>query len=69
MLTDIALREAYSHFPQGVVLLAAEVDGVRHGLLASTFTVGVSLTPPLVSVAVQRSSGPGRCCASTAGSG
>ncbi len=56
MLTDIALREAYSHFPQGVVLLAAEVDGVRHGLLASTFTVGVSLTPPLVSVAVQHTS-------------
>lgn len=56
MLTDIALREAYSHFPQGMVLVAAEIDGVRHGLVASTFTVGVSLDPPLVSVAVQHSS-------------
>lgn len=56
MLTDIALREAFSHFPQGVVLVAAEIDGVRHGLLASTFTVGVSLDPPLVSVAVQHTS-------------
>lgn len=56
MLTDIALREAFSHFPQGMVLVAAEVDGVRHGLIASTFTVGVSLDPPLVSLAVQHSS-------------
>ncbi|AXK45676.1 flavin reductase family protein [Brachybacterium saurashtrense] len=56
MLTDTALREAYSHFPQGVVLVAAEVDGVRHGMVASTFTVGVSLEPPLVSLAVQHSS-------------
>ena len=56
MLTDSALREAFSHFPQGVVLVAAEIDGVRHGLVASTFTVGVSLEPPLVSVAVQHSS-------------
>lgn len=56
MLTDTALREAFSHFPQGMVLVAAEVDGVRHGLVASTFTVGVSLDPPLVSFAVQHSS-------------
>jgi flavin reductase (DIM6/NTAB) family NADH-FMN oxidoreductase RutF len=56
MLTDTALREAYSHFPQGMVLVAAEIAGVRHGLVASTFTVGVSLDPPLVSLAVQHSS-------------
>ncbi len=56
MLTDTALREAFSHFPQGLVLVAAEVDGGRHGLVASTFTVGVSLDPPLVSLAVQHSS-------------
>ncbi|WP_122942382.1 flavin reductase family protein [Brachybacterium sp. EE-P12] len=56
MLTDTALREAFSHVPQGVVLIAAEIDGIRHGLVASTFTVGVSLAPPLVSVAVQHSS-------------
>ncbi|ATG51405.1 oxidoreductase [Brachybacterium vulturis] len=56
MLTDSALREAFSHFPQGLVLVAAEVDGVRHGLVASTFTVGISLDPPLVSFAAQHSS-------------
>jgi len=56
MLTDTALREAFSQFPQGMVLVAAEIDGVRHGLVASTFTVGVSLDPPLVSFAVQHSS-------------
>ena len=56
MLSDIALREAFSHFPQGMVLVAAEIDGVRHGLIASTFTVGVSLDPPLVSLAGQPSS-------------
>lgn len=56
MLTDIALREAFSHFPQGVVLIGAEIDGLYHGLVASTFTVGVSLDPPLVSVAVQHTS-------------
>ena len=56
MLTDTALREAFSHVPQGVVLIAAEIDGIRHGLVASTFTVGVSLASPLVSVAVQHSS-------------
>ncbi|GAA1490450.1 flavin reductase family protein [Brachybacterium sacelli] len=56
MLTDSTLREAFSHFPQGVVLVAAEIDGVPHGLVASTFTVGVSLDPPLVALAVQHSS-------------
>lgn len=56
MLTVTALREAFSHFPQGMVLVGAEVDGVRHGLVASTFTVGVSLDPPLVSFAVQHTS-------------
>ncbi|GAA1486285.1 flavin reductase family protein [Brachybacterium fresconis] len=56
MLSVTTLREAFSHFPQGVVLVAAEIDGVPHGLVASTFTVGVSLDPPLVSLAVQHSS-------------
>ena len=56
MLTDIALLEAFFHFPQGIVLVAAEVNGVGHGLIASTITVGVSLDPPLVSLAVQHSS-------------
>lgn len=50
------LRETFSHFPQGVALIGAEVDGAPLGLVASTLTVGVSLDPPLVSVAVQKTS-------------
>ena len=51
-LTPTSLREAFSHFPSGVVAIAAEVAGTRHGLAASTF-VPVSLDPPLVSFCVQ----------------
>lgn len=50
------LRRAFSQFPQGVVIVAAEVDGRPEGLVASTFTVGVSLEPPLVTFAVQHTS-------------
>ena len=54
-LTPATLREAFGHFPSGVVAVAAEIDGVRVGLAASTF-VPVSLDPPLVSFCVQNSS-------------
>jgi len=54
-LSPTSLREAYGHFPTGVIAIAAEVDGVRVGLAASTF-VPVSLDPPLVSFCVQNSS-------------
>ncbi|MCV7385797.1 flavin reductase family protein [Mycolicibacter longobardus] len=54
-LTPASLREAFGHFPSGVVAVAAEVDGVRVGLAASTF-VPVSLEPPLVSFCVQNTS-------------
>jgi len=54
-LEPSALREAFSHFPSGVVAIAAEVDGVRLGMAASTF-VPVSLDPPLVSFCVQNTS-------------
>lgn len=55
-VTPDALREAFSHFPQGVALIGAEVGGTPLGLVASTVTAGVSLDPPLISVAVQASS-------------
>ena len=55
MLTPSSLREAFGHFPSGVVAIAAEVNGVREGLAASTF-VAVSLDPPLVSFCVQNTS-------------
>ncbi|MDI3313337.1 MAG: flavin reductase family protein [Mycobacterium sp.] len=54
-LTSSTLREAFGHFPSGVVAIAAEVNGVREGLAASTF-VPVSLDPPLVSFCVQNRS-------------
>jgi flavin reductase (DIM6/NTAB) family NADH-FMN oxidoreductase RutF len=54
-LTPATLREAFGHFPSGVIAIAAEIDGTRVGLAASTF-VPVSLDPPLVSFAVQNTS-------------
>lgn len=54
-LSPTSLREAFGYFPSGVIAIAAEVDGVRVGLAASTF-VPVSLDPPLVSFCVQNSS-------------
>lgn len=54
-LTPTSLREAFGHFPTGVIAIAAEIDGVREGLAASTF-VPVSLEPPLVSFCVQNTS-------------
>lgn len=54
-LTAASLREAFSHFPSGVIAVAAEMDGTRVGLAASTF-VPVSLNPPLVSFCVQNTS-------------
>jgi len=54
-LTPSTLREAFGHFPSGVVAIAAEASGVRVGLAASTF-VPVSLEPPLVSFCVQNTS-------------
>lgn len=54
-LTEATLREAFGHFPSGVVAIAAEKDGERIGLAASTF-VPVSIDPPLVSFCVQNTS-------------
>jgi flavin reductase (DIM6/NTAB) family NADH-FMN oxidoreductase RutF len=54
-LNPSSLREAFGYFPSGVIAIAAEMDGERVGLAASTF-VPVSLDPPLVSFCVQNSS-------------
>jgi flavin reductase (DIM6/NTAB) family NADH-FMN oxidoreductase RutF len=54
-LSPSSLREACGHFPSGVIAIAAEVEGIRVGLAASTF-VPVSLDPPLVSFCVQNTS-------------
>jgi flavin reductase (DIM6/NTAB) family NADH-FMN oxidoreductase RutF len=50
------LRRTFASIPSSVVAVLAEVDGDLHALVASTFTVGVSGVPPLVSLAVQRTS-------------
>ena len=49
------LRQAFGIFPTGVVAVAAEVDGARTGLAASSFA-SVSLDPPLVSFSVAKTS-------------
>ncbi|GAB3045346.1 flavin reductase family protein [Sediminivirga luteola] len=50
------LRTAFSGFPCGIAALSAMTEGAPSVLIASSFTVGVSMEPPLVMFAVQKTS-------------
>ena len=50
------VRGAMGRFPTGVVALCAIVDGVPVGMVASSFSVGASYSPPMVMFSVQNSS-------------
>lgn len=52
----IALREVFGGFPSGVAAICAEITGEPIGFVVSSLSVGVSLSPPLISFAVQKSS-------------
>lgn len=55
-LTPNTLRNVFAQHPSGIAALCAIVDGEPQGIVASTFTVGVSMDPPLVMFAVQNNS-------------
>lgn len=50
------IRAMFSQFPTGVVVVGARVGTAVSGMVVSSFSVGVSLSPPLVSFAAQRTS-------------
>jgi len=50
------LRAAFSRFPSGIAALCATVDDAPAGMVATSFSVGVSFDPPLVMFSVQNSS-------------
>lgn len=55
-LDPTVVREAFGHYPSGVAAIAAVEAGKPHVIVASSFSVGVSLDPPLAAFFVQRTS-------------
>ncbi|WES62827.1 flavin reductase family protein [Microbacter sp. GSS18] len=50
------VRSAMGRFPSGVAALCAIVDGRPVGMVATSFSAGVSYSPPMVMFSVQNSS-------------
>jgi flavin reductase (DIM6/NTAB) family NADH-FMN oxidoreductase RutF len=50
------VRGAFGRFPSGVAAICATVDGAPVGMVASSFSVGVSYSPAMVMFSVQNSS-------------
>ncbi|NHI17683.1 flavin reductase family protein [Microbacterium excoecariae] len=50
------VRGAMGRFPAGIAAICAVVDGVRVGMVASSFSAGVSYAPPMVMFSVQNAS-------------
>lgn len=50
------LRQTFGHFPSGVAAIATEIGGEREVIVASSFSVGVSLDPALALFSVQKTS-------------
>ena len=50
------VRSAMGRFPSGVAALCAVIDGQPVGMVASSFSAGVSYSPPMVMFSVQNTS-------------
>ena len=55
-LDSKVVREAFGHFPSGVAAIAAVHCEKPHVIVASSFSAGVSLEPPLAAFFVQKTS-------------
>ncbi|GLB69131.1 flavin reductase family protein [Arthrobacter mangrovi] len=53
-IDPMMLRQTFGHFPSGVAAISARVEGQAEVMVASSFSVGVSLDPALALFSVQK---------------